>query len=145
LWWPLLLSLGAGLMAARADWAAANAARAAALSVQQALAGRASEIDYEGHWGFQYYMDQLGAKPLDRASPRLVPNEMIVVPVNNSFIFALPADRVQPWADYRVLPPPWMTLMSVPAGAGYYSDGWGPAPFVFGAAPPDEYVVFRVK
>lgn len=113
--------------------------------MRENLAGRASEIEYEGHWGFQYYMDQLGAKPLDRASPRLAPNEMIVVPVNNSFLFQLPAARVEPWAEYRFPAASVMALMSVPAGAGYYSDGWGPAPFVFGPAPPEEYVVFRVK
>ncbi len=143
--WPLALSLAAGLLAARTDWAVANSARAAAFDMRENLAGRASEIEYEGHWGFQYYMDQLGAKPLDRASPRLAPNEMIVVPVNNSFLFQLPAARVEPWAEYRFPAASVMALMSVPAGAGYYSAGGGPAPFVFGPAPPEEYVVFRVK
>jgi 4-amino-4-deoxy-L-arabinose transferase-like glycosyltransferase len=144
-WWPLALSLAAGLMAAETDWGEADSQRSAAFSIQHALAGTASEIDYEGHWGFQYYMDQLGAKPLDRFNPRFVPNEMIVVPINNSFVFQLPAARVESWGEYRLQPASGMTLMSVAAGAGYYSDGWGPAPFIFGPAPLDDYVVFRVK
>jgi hypothetical protein len=35
--------------------------------------------------------------------------------------------------------------MNGSAGAGYYSDGWGPLPFVFGPAPAEDYLVFRAK
>jgi hypothetical protein len=113
--------------------------------MRQALASRASVIGFEGHWGFQYYMEQFGAKPLDRDDLRLVSNEMIVVPLANSFLFPLPQDRVEPVSEYRAQAAKWVAIMSVPAGAGYYSDGWGPAPFIFGSAPPDQYFVFRVK
>jgi hypothetical protein len=90
-------------------------------------------------------MEQLGAKPLERSPLNLVSNEMIVVPVGNSILFQLPADRVEGYSQYRCQAAKWMAVMNVAQGAGYYSDGWGPAPFVFGSAPFESYYVFRVK
>jgi 4-amino-4-deoxy-L-arabinose transferase-like glycosyltransferase len=145
LWCPLGVSLAVGMLAAWGDYCLAGSARTAAEAMRQALGSRASVIGFEGHWGFQYYMEQFGAKPLDRDDLRLVSNEMIVVPLANSFLFPLPQDRVEPVSEYRAQAAKWVAIMSVPAGAGYYSDGWGPAPFIFGSAPPDQYFVFRVK
>ena len=145
LWCSLGISMAVGLLAAWGDYCLAGSARTAAVAMRQALASKASVIGFEGHWGFQYYMQQFGAKPLDRDDLRLVANEMIVVPLANSFLFPLPRDRVEPVSEYRAEAAKWVAIMSVPAGAGYYSDGWGPAPFIFGRAPPDQYFVLRVK
>jgi 4-amino-4-deoxy-L-arabinose transferase-like glycosyltransferase len=145
LWCPLSISLAVGMMAAWGDYCQAGSARTAAKAMNEALNPRASVVGFEGHWGFQYYMDQFGAKPLDRDNLTLVSNEMIVVPLANSFIFPLPRDRVQPVSEYRAQVSKWVATISVPVGAGFYSDGWGPAPFIFGPTQPDQYFIFRVK
>ncbi len=144
LWGPLAVALGIGLVVAWADYQAAAGARTAAAAIKQTVGAEASALRFEGHWGFQYYMEQLGAKALDRADLRLSPNEAIVVPSDNSYLFPLPRGRVVPWFTYQSQAATELTTMSSPAGVGYYSDGWGPLPFAFGPVPAEPYQVFRV-
>jgi hypothetical protein len=74
-----------------------------------------------------------------------VSNEVIVVPQNNTHLFPLPDDQIETLPLYHAPAAGWLTLMSRPMGAGYYSDHWGPAPFIFGLSPLEDYAVFRVK
>ncbi|HEY3914389.1 MAG TPA: glycosyltransferase family 39 protein [Verrucomicrobiae bacterium] len=145
LWWPLGISLAVGLLAAQADFQFAGSARTAAYQIDQHLTQVSKDVTFEGHWGFQYYMEQLGAKPLERDPMNLVSNQMIIMPAGNSLLFKLPVDKVESYSTYRCETSKWMAIMNVNLGAGYYSDGWGPAPFIFGAPPFDSYYVFRVK
>lgn len=140
---PLGVSLLIALLVARADYGLADSARTAASFMTQKLEVTPNAIWFEGHWGFQYYMEKLGAKALDRDHLHLSPNEVIVVPMRNSYLFPLPGDQVAPWSEHEFKASKWLTTMS--AGAGYYSDGWGPLPFVFCSVPAEEYLVFRVK
>jgi hypothetical protein len=144
-WVPLGVCLAIALMAARADWSLAGSARAAALDITKELAPQSKLIAFEGHWGFQYYMEQLGAKALDQGRPDLVPGEAVVVPLGNSYLFALPQEHIAAWHSYRFPAGNWLCLASTAAGAGFYSDGWGPLPFVLQRAPVEEYVAFRIK
>jgi hypothetical protein len=145
LWGPLGLSLAVGLAVAWGDWKLADSARTAAFALQQQSGPRSGRMRFEGHWGFQYYMQLLGARAVSVTHPDLVSNELIVVPLNNTHLFRLPGDRVETVFQYHGAAAGWVTLMSAAAGAGYYSDAWGPAPFIFGPAPTEDYVLFHVK
>ena len=140
---PLGVSLLIALLVARADYRLADSARTAASFMTQKLGVAPGAIWFEGHWGFQYYMEKLGAKALDRHDLHLSSNDLIVVPTHNSYLFPLPEDQVEPWSEHEFTASKWLSTMS--AGAGYYSDGWGPLPYVFCPAPAEQYVVFRVK
>jgi len=144
-WWPLGVSLAVALMVARADWQWANSERTTAGTIKDELVGRCNGISFEGHWGFHYYMEQLGAKPLTRTPLILAANEAVVLPMDNTCIFDLPSNLVEPLAEVDVTPSKWISIQSTPDGAGYYSDEWGPAPFVFGPATKRSYWIFRVK
>jgi 4-amino-4-deoxy-L-arabinose transferase-like glycosyltransferase len=141
---PLGISLAIAVLVTSADSRLASSAKESALFLTKQLSATSSAIRFEGHWGFQYYMEQLGAQPVDRRDLRLAPNEAIVVPLGNSYLFPLPRDRAVLWSKYETKPQ-WLTTMSGPSGAGYYSDGWGPLPFVFGSVPSEQYLVFRVN
>jgi hypothetical protein len=39
----------------------------------------------------------------------------------------------------RRVPFPFVATMNMHAYAGFYSDAFGPMPFVFGSAPPDQF------
>jgi 4-amino-4-deoxy-L-arabinose transferase-like glycosyltransferase len=144
-WYPLGISLSVALMVAWADWKLAGSARAAAASFKSQLADRFHPVSFEGHWGFQYYMEEWGAKPLEHDPLTLTPGQAVVVPLGNTCIFDLPYDRVDTLSVDHPVPAKWLSIQSVRAGAGYYSDISGPAPFVFGPAFPESYWVFRVK
>jgi hypothetical protein len=90
-------------------------------------------------------MEQQGAKPLDKDHLRLFVHDVVVVPMGNSYRIPLSPEHVVPWFKHEGQTLPWLTTTSVPSGAGYYSDGWGPLPFVFCRAPADEYQVFRIQ
>jgi 4-amino-4-deoxy-L-arabinose transferase-like glycosyltransferase len=142
LWMPLAFSLGLALLVGWADCRLANSERAAVSVFQEKAGTEAATACFEGHWGFQYYMEQMGATALDQTRPSLKPNQAIVIPVNNSNLFPLPGNPVV-WFRYEVESPRWLTTMSGSLGAGYYSDGWGPLPFVFGRVPMGRYLVYR--
>jgi hypothetical protein len=133
------------LLAGWADYQLADSARQAAQVFQKELAPQAASWKFEGHWGFQYYMEQAGAKPLDREKILAEPNEVVVIPWGKSFLFPLPKDHFEYWKGYRFNTLTWLATMNSGAGAGYYSDGWGPLPFALGAVPPEDYLVFRSK
>lgn len=142
--WSLGASLVIALLAAEADRGLADSARIAASVMKRDFGATSNTIWFEGHWGFQYYIEKLGAKSLDMTDMRLSSNDVIVVPTGNCYLFPLPEDHIALWFRYQFQASNWLTTMSGPSGAGYYSDGWGPIPFVFGRVPAEEYLVYRV-
>jgi len=144
LWLPLAFSLGVALLAGWADYRLAGSERAAVSAFQQRAGPDAQTACFEGHWGFQYYMEQMGAAPLDEFHPSLKPNQVIVIPLNNCYLFR-PPGNLEGWFQYEGESPRWLTTMNEHVGAGYYSDGWGPLPFVFGRVPMAQYAVWRAR
>ena len=146
--WPLLLPFAAGaglaLWVAQADYALANSARQAAAVVHR-LDGRGpGPLWFEGHWGFQYYMEAAGGRAVDWGGARPAPGETLVVPDNNTNTFLMPRGSVSLLRVVEVPSPAVMATMNRAVGAGFYSDVWGPLPFAVGRVPPERYYVFRV-
>jgi len=145
--WSLGISLVIALFVVWADYRSADAARLAASQIKQELDAVSTKTWFEGHWGFQYYMEKLGGKALAFKDPNqhLVPNEAIVVPLNNSYTFNLSPEHTEFKFKYETEGSKWLTTMNAFSGAGYYSDGWGPLPFAFYRVPADQYIVYRIK
>jgi hypothetical protein len=142
---PTALSLLLALVVTRADYTLAVSARNTAESLYSELKTSTANIWFEGHWGFQYYMEQLGARPVDRTNLSFSRGDAIVLPINNSFIFPLPPELATRSLVREVPASLWVSTLNLDFGAGYYSDGWGPLPFAFGHVPPDVYVVLRAR
>ena len=58
---------------------------------------------------------------------------------------SLPGKHVERAAAFKITAAAWISIQNFRAGAGYYSAVWGPAPFIFGPAPPETYQILRVK
>jgi hypothetical protein len=56
-----------------------------------------------------------------------------------------PTNQIEPLAEVTVKAADWVTLMNNSIGAGYYSDDWGPAPYVFGPTRPERYSILKTK
>jgi 4-amino-4-deoxy-L-arabinose transferase-like glycosyltransferase len=137
---PLVLSGALSLAAAVSDAELASSARKAAELVHnQSSPGGAANIFFEGHWGFQYYMQSYGAQPVDVQTFRFTPGIVIVVPQNNTHIFRLPAGVPVSQQTVEIKTNPWIATMSPAVGAGFYASVWGPLPFAFGVVPPERY------
>jgi 4-amino-4-deoxy-L-arabinose transferase-like glycosyltransferase len=144
-WISLAVSLAVALTVADADFKLAESARTAAQTIYEKTVWTFKAITFEGHWGFQYYMEQLDAKPTDKFHPQFAPDVAIVIPMANSNISIPSQARAEFWNEFDISSTIWMAVMSVNNGAGFYSDGWGPIPFVFCRPPIERYQIYRGK
>jgi hypothetical protein len=44
--------------------------------------------------------------------------------------------------NVKLQPLRWVAVMQKKMGAGFYSDLWGPCPFLFGTVPPEQYEIW---
>ena len=142
---PLALSGALSLWIAGADTGLANSARSATNAIMQLTQDTGASTFFEGHWGFQYYMEASGAHPIDLVAKDYRAGDFVAMPENNSNVFGLlPGFRP---ADGRVIymnVPKWITIINLKSGAGFYSSLWGPLPFAFGPAASERYFLIRL-
>ncbi len=125
------LGLALGVLILRADATFAGLGRRAATEViaPQVAAGR--NVWFSGHWGFQWYAEQAGARCLTTTPPHPKPGD---VAVSSLRAFGLSINEfpnrklLQSLADAT----PGGRLMSTTHGAGFYSNGWGYLPWAWG-------------
>jgi len=141
------LALAAALSVAvlDADARLASASRAAAEALVGGLRAGGARVWFQGHWGFQYYAEALGAEPLDRARSQLEAGDWILRPANNSYLFPLPARSLGPPSQREFPVHCCLSTMHPAAQAGFYAATFGALPFAFGAAPPERYFVYRSR
>jgi 4-amino-4-deoxy-L-arabinose transferase-like glycosyltransferase len=140
---PLALSGAMALWVASGDEALANAARAMANYLQQKTQSEPGAVEFEGHWGFQYYMEAFGARPLEKDADTARPGDLIVIPQNNYLLFDVPY-QVRPERPLDVRVNSNIATVSKDLGAGFYASYWGPLPFAIGPVPNERYEVLRV-
>ncbi len=96
---------------------------------------------FEGHWGFQYYMEKNGAKAIDFYESPVKADDVLVVPINNADLQAPPADvSLLRKLEFPIAVP--ITVMNRTTQAGYYAHSWGSLPFVFGLRGVESIYVF---
>ena len=144
LWLPLALAGCLAIAVAVADYCFANSVRSAARKISQELGAQNRPIWFQGHWGFQYYMQQAGYSPLDLARPAAEPGDWVVTPYNNVMICVLPPEVATAGQTITNSPLPFLATVNVDAGAGFYTSHFGAIPFVFGKIPGDVYYLQRL-
>jgi hypothetical protein len=133
------------LIAARADFCSSRAVRELARQIATEYNHPPATLWFQGHWGFQYYMQQSGAAPMDFKTSPLKPGDILVVPSNNTNL--RPPDP----AKSALLGTPAVSIsgplaiMGETSGAGFYSSIWGPLPFALGPVRPEQARVFELK
>ena len=143
-WMALGLAATLALAVTWADYTLAGSARNAAIRLATTYAAPGKTLWFQGHWGFQFYMQRLGALPLDGEKPAIQAGELCVIPLNNTNIHPPPpeaairvATEMEPvcrWAS---------TMCNLPVGAGFYSNLRRPLPFAFARIPPEPYWILR--
>ena len=143
LFWLLLPAAAAAFFVTHADAWLANSARSAAYLLHEKTKKDFAKVWFEGHWGFQYYMELLGATPLDMKSSMLYTGEQLVVPSNSPNVASFSKD-VSLQTVLQTTPRTFVTTMDRAVGAGFYASAWGPLPFAFGQPRPERYELFTV-
>jgi 4-amino-4-deoxy-L-arabinose transferase-like glycosyltransferase len=142
---PIAASLILSLLAAQADFHLANNARKGAEQISAAYAGQPGKIWFEGHWGFQYYLQACGGEPLNYRQPDLHYGDLVIQPDSNSNMLPPAALKASRLADYTAASFPGFATLDAQLGASFYSDIWGPLPFAFGRTRPEMFHVLILK
>jgi 4-amino-4-deoxy-L-arabinose transferase-like glycosyltransferase len=142
--WPAILAATICLLLAKADYDLAGTGRKAARELCAKFQDSRKQLWFEGHWGFQYYMEQGGAKALesDFALPR--PGDTVIVPSEGVNVIDLATNLVRLVDTLEYAPNTHYSTMSLSAGAGFYAGTAGAFPFSIGHIDPERYYVFEV-
>jgi 4-amino-4-deoxy-L-arabinose transferase-like glycosyltransferase len=141
----LAVSAGFGLLIARADFCIALADCQSARQVVAKYDSRDSTLWFEGHWGFQFYMDELGASELDVKHSAPKPGDRLVLPLGNTSLFPPDSEATTQLEPVSVPGPRGLTTWNGAVGAGFYASSRGPLPFAFGYVPPEKNLICIFK
>jgi hypothetical protein len=131
-------SLALSLILAEADASLARCYRDAAELVTSLENSRGPQtIWFQGHWGFQYYAQLAGAKPIDITNWHPAIGDIVIFPgQTQTSLGDLPDAGLKLLSRNEFQPLSFAATMRV-QHAGFYSQLWGPLPFAFGAVPPE--------
>ena len=100
---------------------------------------------FQGHWGFQYYMEQIGGKHLDFRRSEVHAGDLLVRPSFTTNFESLPDDAFELVDKFPAAPLSFLAVMDPSARAGFYSSVVGPLPYAFGPVTPEIYWVHAFK
>jgi 4-amino-4-deoxy-L-arabinose transferase-like glycosyltransferase len=115
-----------------------------AKTVQQIYSYRSStgqRLWFQGHWGFQYYMEQIGGTHLDFTASKVQAGDLFVTPSFGSNLESLSEDILEIASELPTTPLSRLSVMNPPIGAGFYSNEFGPLPYVFARVQPEKYII----
>jgi len=143
----ICLAAGAALslIVVAADYDFAHAVRELSTNVASTYRRPSEPLWFQGHWGFQYYMQQLGASPVDFKSSPLKPGDLVVVPANNTNLLPPDPNKSDLIGIAKVDRTGAVETMNSMLGAGFYSSAFGPLPFAFGDVALEYASVYRLK
>jgi 4-amino-4-deoxy-L-arabinose transferase-like glycosyltransferase len=100
---------------------------------------------FNANWGFQWYAERAGAKILTTTPPRPQAGDLVVSA--RETITAIP---IQSFPRRELLATvsdatPGGRILSSALGAGFYSNGWGYLPWVWGSTEIDRFELWRIR
>jgi hypothetical protein len=129
----LVASAALALAVAAADAGLANASRRAAADTLARAHEIGAPVFFRGHWGWQWYLEQGGARPIDPLDGRIPAGAVVARPDwegEDLWLRGMAADSLGDVAQAR---PAWLATMDRRLGAGFYANAThGPLPFAFG-------------
>lgn len=152
---PLLLTGVLSVLVAAADYCMAETGRRAARRFAEEYAQGHGPIWFQGHWGFQHYMQQLGGRVIDfDTMPGYEVPSVLLLPRNSTYVMTLNPN--QPYGVHsrfvekmnKVSFPTFVCAATMhPAfDAGYYSCSLKQSlPYSFCQAPGEEYWVMLIR
>jgi len=141
----VFLAATVSLIITVADYRLAKAARDASHEFQTRFQAERGTVWFESHWGFQYYMQQWGAKALSVADSEVTSGDVIVFPSNSSSIIPLPMDRIFPPETVKFPTLPFVSTNGRGTGAAFYSSVRGPLPWAIDHVPSETYYVTKFR
>ena len=92
--WPLVPALIVALLVAWADYGLANSARSAVDIIYSKYRDWPGKARFQGHWGFQYYMELKGFEIDEQGRSDFLPGDILIIPENNCDYYMPPPDVI---------------------------------------------------
>jgi 4-amino-4-deoxy-L-arabinose transferase-like glycosyltransferase len=149
-WGGFTLSLAPVLIIAilvtMADYRYANEVRSTVQRISRRHSPKSVNLWFQGHWGFQYYLEQAGGKAIDYKGSGPKAGDIIVNPSFGSNILVdLDETYLDTLEELYTSPLGWLSVLDPFLGAGFYSSVFGPLPYAFGVVKPEIYRVQRLR
>jgi 4-amino-4-deoxy-L-arabinose transferase-like glycosyltransferase len=139
-YWPLIPAALIAILVTWADATFAECQRTAARQIHTKFQGYPGKLWFQGHWGFQYYMEAHGAEAQDKLTP-IMPGDILVIPQNNTNLISISENSFVRIGKIQLMTFRWLGTMQSSIGAGFYDGSMGPLPFAFGSVKPEEYLL----
>jgi hypothetical protein len=141
------VALGAllGMAVAHADFLYAIAVRQSAAETITKFTSENSNLWFQGHWGFQFYMEQWGAFVIDTKHPGLKPGDNLAMPLANTSLLPIDPANTELLGTISVSGPHGLSTWNPVVGGGFYAAVTGPLPFAFGRVPAEQVAVYKLK
>ncbi len=141
---PMLAGVVAVTVLAQ-DAAWANSIRATSRRLMEEYGNTLSggTVWFQGGWGFQYYMQQQGARKIQSDKLEVNTGDFIVVSTHGYFNI-LYGPGIRQIANWQIPVSRWGTTVNLQRNAGFYSSRRGSFPYFFGWAK-DIYLIYRVS
>lgn len=132
-----------GFLIVRTDAAFADLGRRATAQFIAPAVARGERVWFAGHWGFQWYAERAGARPLTATPPYPQPGDLLVACYRCQGQLAQRFPHRQPLAhvEDRSL---GGRIMATEVSAAFYSNGAGLMPWMLGTGPLDRYDLYRI-
>ena len=140
---PLVLTAILTISVTWADYGFANTARSAAENICKKYNDDKKVVWFQGHWGYQYYMEQHGARSIDVSHVQFKRGDIIADPTTNTNIIPIPEKWVTVLDTLQLSSSQYVATMDYVSGAGFYADVFGPLPFVFGFVRPEKFIIYN--
>jgi hypothetical protein len=134
-----------GVAILQADAAYANVARSAVRSLITPETARGQRVWYAGHWGFQWYAEEAGARYFSIEPPFPEEGDLVVACLNcEAHLENHDTEAFAPLHRIRH-EEPGGRLMDRLTGAGFFSNTWGYLPWTRGDTLLEGFDVYRVE
>ena len=140
----LILSAGLSLAVTWADYTWAGSARAFAFRLAEKAKHEPGRLWFNGHWGFQYYMERQGFAHVDIHRSRLKKGDRVVIATNNTAA-AFPLTPFAFQEKISVRASRFISLKHPALLSGFYSSANGPLPYILVDHADDDYWIFTAK
>jgi len=144
--WKFLPLAFAGVLTVAVAWADmrwADSDRLAAAKIHDQYRLQKDPVLFEGHWGFQYYMEAYGFKAVDFACP-LTPGAILIAPKSYTGTPPLPKEAFSKIVSFELVSCPCLATMRREVDAGFYSGNGGFLPFAVVPVSNECYYVATV-
>jgi hypothetical protein len=141
------LGLGLGVAILRADAALAEVGRRATAELIEPRVAAGQRVWFVGHWGFQWYAENAGARPVTLTPPYPSRGDFLVVDLGGGTstpLLDMMANRFPQMnqVGHVLDSDPGGRVMDAKLGVGFYSNAAGHLPWAWGTTPVDVFMGF---